>query len=291
MWWQPPPQVLLLAGKPPGAEAADRSWNRAGLAMTLGDEVRTAVALPGIPIGTTGRVKEVGRLFVVVGFRDGRIGYYTQRQLELVPQSGGDAPYVPLGFDGEQVRYGSHLCLLPSTSRELIEAVARYTAAGLAAGEDCAGVLPRAWIVRIHEALTEMGAEAEAAEAEGRLTLMPIDNLYLAPGDFTAEKQLARTKAALDSLGQGNGARARLFGFGGPDLFCLPEWWEYEAGVTSIIEASEVVALCAYEPGGWQSDQWSRARAVHPYIVRKGEVLPGEGRAHSADLPGEAFAD
>ena len=132
--------------------------------MTLGDEVRTAVALPGMPIGTIGRVKEIGRLFVVVGFRDGRIGYYAQRQLEPVPQSGGDAPYAPLGFDGEQVRYGSHLCLLPSTSRDLIEAVARYTAAGLAAGENCAGILPQGWIVRIREALEEMGAEAEAAD-------------------------------------------------------------------------------------------------------------------------------
>jgi len=228
-----------------------------------------------MPIGTIGRVKEIGRLFVVVGFRDGRIGYYAQRQLEPVPQSGGDAPYAPLGFDGEQVRYGSHLCLLPSTSRDLIEAVARYTAAGLAAGENCAGILPQGWIVRIREALEEMGAEAEAAEAEGRLTMRPIDSLYLAPADFTAEKQLARTKAAVLSLGQGNEAGARLFGFGGPDLFCLPEWWEYEAGATALMKATEVVALCAYEPGGWRSDQWSRAQAVHPYVVRKGEVLPG----------------
>jgi hypothetical protein len=248
-------------------------------------------------------VKEIGRLFVVVGFKDGRIGYYTQRQLEPVPQSGDDARYAPLGFDGEQVCYGSHLCLLPSTSRELIEAVARYTAAGLAAGENCAGILPRGWFVQIREALEEMGADAEAAEAEGRLTVRHIDSLYLAPGDFTAEKQLAKTKAAAVSLRRGNGAGARLFGFGGPDLFGLPEWWKYEAGVTSISNASEVVTLCAYEPGGWRSDQWTRARAVHPYVVRKGEVLPGEGRlpdearAHSADLPGEghlpggAFAD
>lgn len=269
-----------------GAETADRSEIARDRTMTLGDEVRTAVALPGIPTGTTGRVKEIGPLFVVVAFRDGRIGYYAQRQLEPVPQSVGDAPYAPLGFGGERVRYGSHLCLLPTTRGELTESVARYMAAGLAAGENCACILPRGWIVQVREALEEMGADAEAEEAEGHLTMRHIDSLYLAPGDFTAEKQLARTKAAVDSLGQGNGAGARLFGFGGPDLFGLPEWWKYEAGVTSIIEASEVVALCGYEPGGWRTDQWSRARAVHPYVVRKGEVLLGEGR-----LPGRTVAD
>jgi hypothetical protein len=53
--------------------------------LKIGDAVETAVELPGIPRGSRGRVKEVEALLVAVEFDEGRIGYYSPRQLRRVP--------------------------------------------------------------------------------------------------------------------------------------------------------------------------------------------------------------
>lgn len=53
--------------------------------LKIGDAVETAVDLPGIPRGSSGRVKEIEPLLVAVEFDEGRIGYYSPRQLRRVP--------------------------------------------------------------------------------------------------------------------------------------------------------------------------------------------------------------
>jgi hypothetical protein len=53
--------------------------------LEIGDAVETVVDLPGIPRGSSGRVKEVEALLVAVEFDEGRIGYYSPRQLRRVP--------------------------------------------------------------------------------------------------------------------------------------------------------------------------------------------------------------
>lgn len=53
--------------------------------VRIGDVVETAVDLPGIPCGSRGTVKEVEPLLVAVEFDEGRIGYYSPRQLRPMP--------------------------------------------------------------------------------------------------------------------------------------------------------------------------------------------------------------
>ena len=64
--------------------------------MTSGDRVRVLVSLPGRPVGLTGQVTDVGRLWVTVQFADGRLGYYAGRQLE---SCSGESPDPPSGPD------------------------------------------------------------------------------------------------------------------------------------------------------------------------------------------------
>ena len=247
--------------------------------MELDDEVRTCVSLPGVPAGTIGTVKEIGRLFVVVEFGDGRQGYYAPQQLEpaVTPYAADEC--APLGFGGEHVAYGSHLCMLPSSQDDLIETMARYTAAGLAAGEKCLCVLPEEWMLRMQEVMGEVGADLNDAVASRQLAVRTSAEVYLGPSEFTAEKQLARARKVLASLLPGGQGRARVFGFAGVELFDVAAWWEYELRATPMLKASGVVGLCGYQPGGWRTDQWARAEAVHPYVVKGGEVLPGGAAA------------
>lgn len=66
------------------AELARTNFLRAEM-FNVAERVETVVALPGIPAGSVGRVKEIGRPFLAVEFEDGRVGYYSPRQLRKRP--------------------------------------------------------------------------------------------------------------------------------------------------------------------------------------------------------------
>lgn len=248
---------------------------RAGCEMELGDEVRTSVSLSGVPAGRIGKVKEIGRLFVVVEFDDGRLGYYAPGQLDLVVRSDAGGERAPLGLAGERMLYGSHLCLLPSSKKDLIESMARYTAAGLGEKEKCVCIFPADWMLQVREAMNEVWVDLDEHVASGRVTLITPSEMYLDPDDFTAEKQLARGEKLLASVVSGGTRRGRAFGYPRPELLDVPEWWEYELRATPMVKATGMLALCGYEPDGWRTDQWARAEAAHPYVVKGGELLTG----------------
>ena len=56
------------------------------------DRVETLVGLPGLPAGSIGRIKEIGRPFLAVEFGDGRVGYYSLRQLRKPRADGPPKP-------------------------------------------------------------------------------------------------------------------------------------------------------------------------------------------------------
>jgi len=61
--------------------------------LKVGDVVETLIALPGLPGGAVGRVKEVGHLFLAVEFEEGRVGYYSPRQLrKCEPETSTEVP-------------------------------------------------------------------------------------------------------------------------------------------------------------------------------------------------------
>jgi len=58
------------------------------LRMIVGEKVTTVHSLPHKPTGSIGIVKEVGALFLMVEFEDGRQGYYRPHQVQRVQQGG-----------------------------------------------------------------------------------------------------------------------------------------------------------------------------------------------------------
>jgi hypothetical protein len=245
--------------------------------MKVGDEVLTCAPLPGLGVGIRGRVKEIGRLFVVVEFSDGRLGYYLPTQVEaVVPVERGNDD-APVGFEGESVPRGSHLCLLPATMRELIESTARYTAAGLAAGENCVCTFPPEWADRFGAAIQEMGANADQGLESGQLVILQTSDVYLPPAEFTADAQLERMGSLSSVLAKRSDVGCRCFGYPGTATFELEEWWEYEKRVTAPLKAARMTGLCGYHPTGRGTDQWMRAEAVHRYVVKGNGIAAGGG--------------
>jgi hypothetical protein len=247
--------------------------------MRVGQRVRTAISLPGIPSGTCGTVKEVGRVFVVVGLEDGRQGYYARRQLvaEGCCEEGegpSDQEMAPLGVADARVPRGSHLCLLPGSRETAASVAARFVAAGLGHGEVAVCSFPQGWIDYFTYCLSQLGVDRREAQQRRALTIMSSSQLYLASSRFTASAQVRRLSEMLAGLATQGGQSIRVFAHI-QSRHRLPEWWEYEEQATSVIRDSGAVALCIYEPAGPKSKVWERADALHDFVLRDEAVTRG----------------
>ena len=247
--------------------------------MKIGETVRTAIALPGIPAGTTGTVKEIGRLFVVVTFEDGREGYYAPRQLGSVLR-GSDSQDerfgepVPFGIGGLQVPRGSHSCLLASTQRAALNAAASYTAAGLDNGETAVCGVPNGWRNSFLCCLGQRGVSCDQETGRGRLVIINPSRIYLSAQRFDPRQQVERTVAAVVRLAAGNpnGSRAFAHVGGRPRL---AGWWEYESQITPAAKDAGVTCLCVYDASGRGMQSWHMAARLHDYVVRDDLVTRG----------------
>jgi hypothetical protein len=98
--------------------------------------------------------------------------------------------------------------------------------------------------------------------------------LYLSASQFTGQRQLERTVAAMAAASGGNPRGARAFAHVGdhPDL---SGWWEYEERITPVLRDTGMTALCVYDHTGWDTVPWRRAIELHDYVVRDDHVGRG----------------
>ncbi len=248
--------------------------------MEIGNDVRTGVPLPGIPVGRAGKVIEVGHPFIVVEFEDGRIGYYGRRQLELLPAAEVAPPEddgsVDLGFTDTRIPSGSHVCMLPKSKCSALGMGAQYLVAGLEAGDTCICAAPAEWTVGLSKAMIKIGVDWKGVVACSDLVVLEDRELYLRGTAFTVDKQLERTAAALMSRTL-PGKRARFLGYLNAVLkeVDMQQWWEYEFKATEMLQATGALAICSYDTRRSNADQWKQAESVHPYVVKDDKLLTG----------------
>ena len=252
--------------------------------MKVGDRVLTEIALPGIPEGRRGVITEVGRLFLVVAFEDGRHGYYASRQLTLAALSpGGEecstGELIPVGVADARVPRGSHLCLLPSNRNVAVNVIARYTAAGLSCRESVLCILPDGWRRRFLRTLSLLRVDGEAAIRHGMLSIVSPSEVYQPPSTFVARDQLERTATAVSRALDTSADGLRCFGCVG-ETHTAEGWWEYEERITPILKAFGATALCVYEHDGLAPDVEQKATLLHTHVLRDGQLTVGGSRIY-----------
>jgi hypothetical protein len=250
-----------------------------GNGIEVGDLVRTAVSLAGIPGGTLALVLETGRRFVAVELLDGRIGYYAPRQLALVPKGLRPAREdVPTGFAGVLLLPGSHACLLGAAEEEARAAVVAFAAAGLLNGEQVVAIAPQRWREELCRALADRGLDAAQALSAGALSLSDVWDYYYQGRDFTAEKQINRLGEWLAYLAARAQGPVRVCGHVGPavEKADADEWWGYERRVTPLVKALGVLTLCTYPRWSEKPDSSAavsqRAGAIHTHLLANGHL-------------------
>lgn len=247
--------------------------------IRVGDEVRTAIALPGIPAGTRGVVKEIGRPFIVVTLADGRHGYYSRQQLRPVEsvaeiQVSCGSRLVPLGLDELHIPRDSHTCLLASSNSIAIGVSARYVAAGLGNGETLMCFLPpraRAGLIR---SLSELDIEADASIDRGQLTIATPANIYMPASQFDPVKQLrAVASFASEATREAQGG-LRCCGFVGV-MYKAKGWWQYEQGITQILRDHGFTAMCVYDGSARRAGIMDKLYETHTHVLRDWTVTQG----------------
>ena len=250
--------------------------------MNVGDCVRTEIALPGIPAGRRGVITEVGRLFLVVTFEDGRHGYYTRRQLALtaLPPEDEECPtdeLIPLGLSEARVPRGSHLCLLPSNRHVAVNIIARYAAAGLSCHESVLCILPDKWRRQFLRTLSLLRVEPEVALRRGLLALVSPSEVYQPPSTFVVREQLERTATAVSRALDSSPNGLRFFGCVGQTP-AAEGWWEYEERIAPILRAFGATALCAYDHDRLTPDLEEKTTLLHTHVLRDGHLTVGGSR-------------
>ena len=245
--------------------------------IRVGDELKTAVKLPGIPAGSVGIAKEVGRLFVLVEFADGRRGYYARRQLVPVMAGAEDSPddnLAPLGLANAQLPRGSHSCLLPSDEHVTIRSAARYIAVGVRSGDIAAVALPRGSRQELEYRLRRFGIDINQAMNSKSLLILSSEDVYLPEKQFTASRQLEKVTKILAAIANQTPKPLRAFGFVGR-RHAYPGWWEYEERLTPIVKHLGALCVCCYDHNDWNTAAWRQAEETHSYVVRDGRITTG----------------
>jgi len=250
--------------------------------MVIGERTKTVVAMPGLPAGTRGRVAEVGHLFVVVEFEDGRTGYYRHNQLEPLDEGhadderGAEVPLL-LGMTESRVAPGTHICLLPSTPQAQLETVSRYLLAGLQAGEACICAVPCGVLDPLVQTMEGMATALTPTVQVSDTHFRCADDVYVSAASFTAARQLEILGSLCQDPGIHRNGGIRVYGQAA-HLTCCDEqhgWWEYEKQATPLLKQLGMTALCGYEPDGWQTQAWRNAYATHPHVLCGGKLTAG----------------
>jgi hypothetical protein len=247
--------------------------------MKVGDEVRTAIALPGIPAGTRGVVKEIGRPFVVVAFADGRHGYYARRQLRPVAATAGSrltsAPEsVALGFDDLRVPGDSHMCLLPSGDEACLNVVTCYAAAGLESSERLLFFMSAKARACLLRNLSHRGIDVDAAIERRELNIAPALSIYLPARRFDPLRQLDMVATFASKATQEAPNGLRCCGFVG-GMYKAKGWWQYEHGITRLVRDHGFITMCVYDASAKRAGIADKLYETHTHMLRDAVVTQG----------------
>ncbi len=241
--------------------------------------MRTAIALPGIPAGTRGVVKEIGRPFVVVAFADGRHGYYSRQQLRPVEsaaemQASCGSRVVPLGLDDVRIPGDSHTCLLPSSDSIAVSIATRFVAAGLGNGETVMCFFPpepRAVFLR---SLPQLGVETDAVIDREQLRIAAPSSIYMPASQFDPVKQLRMVASFASEATREASGGLRCCGFVGL-MYKAKGWWQYEQGITQVLRDHGFIGMCIYDRSARRAGITDKLHETHTHVLRDWTVTHG----------------
>lgn len=144
--------------------------------------------------------------------------------------------------------WGAHFCQFYSTGDDLLDILAPYFAAGLAANEFCMWIVSEPLGVDAAEAgLRKIVPELDAHLAAGQIKILGFDQWYTRGGAFDAERVTQGWQDKLDDALRRGFDGLRLTG--NTSWLTKDDWADfrsYEEHVGRILKSKRILALCGY---------------------------------------------
>ncbi|MCK5784758.1 MAG: MEDS domain-containing protein [Desulfobacterales bacterium] len=185
-------------------------------------------------------------------------------------------PMISLGFSGEKVPAGTHICQIFSDDDERNDSLLKFLVSGLQSGERTACFSEKVDDKTINEFFTENGLSFAELSRQGAVSLSGARDVYFEDNRFDPERMLdLLTNFYHDSIASGYAA-ARVIGEMSPEVLDLPggeRLLEYESRVSLLLRDVPVTSVCQYDAHGFDGATIMDILKVHPHMIVRGAVI------------------
>lgn len=183
---------------------------------------------------------------------------------------------VGMGFSGNTLPLGTHLCLIYDSETERQRLLARFVGSGLAAGERVVYLAEKTTKTELTSLLGEMGIEVPEGSVTRCLEVEDAESVYCRDGVFCP-------RTMLEVLGQ---IQRETEASGYPCLRATGDMsWalkgargserliEYEALLNDLVAAQPFLAVCQYDARRFDGQALYHVLQVHPFMIVRGRIL------------------
>ena len=183
---------------------------------------------------------------------------------------------ISLGFTGERVPEGQHICYLFRDDSERRQVIAKYLQSGLLTREKALCLVDKMTPDEMLDSLEELGIDARS-ELAG-ITVSDAAAAYCPHGEFDGEKVLDTLRDFhLQAVEREKYEGTRV---AGEASWCLVEGradiaslMAYEARVNVLLTTYPITACCQYDTRLFDGSTIMDVLAVHPVMIVRGQLV------------------
>ena len=176
----------------------------------------------------------------------------------------------------EDLQPGDHFCCLYDTEEEHRELMTPFLKTGLEKGEKVVYIVDARTAETVLGYLRDSGVEVEPYLSSGQLSILSVDEAYMASGEFDPDGMIGMlTDETEKALAEGYGA-LRVTGEMSWALRGLPgseRLMEYEAKLNRFFPGSKCLAICQYDRRIFESSVLLNVLSTHPFAVLGTELF------------------
>jgi hypothetical protein len=180
-----------------------------------------------------------------------------------------------LGFAEGTFPEGTHICQIFSHDQERDAALTAFLLAGLEDGERVACFSDKVDALALKDTMKSGDMDLDALQADGRLSLAGVRDVYFADGRFDPDRMLEMLTRFYEESRRTRQA-SRVIGEMSPEVCSIPggdRLMEYECRVSLLLQEKPLTAVCQYEAGAFDGATIMDVLKVHPMMVVRGRVV------------------
>jgi hypothetical protein len=180
---------------------------------------------------------------------------------------------ISLGIGAARLRVGEHAALLYWTTEERMRGLVAAVVEGLRAGDRIVYVVNDLPVATVERVVAAAGVDVAARAAEGRLALVPADDVLFRGGRFEPSAALGRLRALTAPV---VAPRTRLIvdmTYLLADVPGIERGLELEARLGGALHGLPFVRICAFDAAREVSDCLADVLRMHPTVIGEGGSL------------------